>query len=314
MKTMKKTLLMILIAATLFGCTPRIPEENGSINVYFTHQDSVLQELENIINASNESVDAALYQLSVDTLINLLKEKNADVVVDEDSYFGYGTEIKSYGIMHNKFGIIDQKYVFSGSLNPTKKGIWEDNNNLVIIESKYLAKNYEDEFNEIKANPDYEKNKKDKSKKTKTTQIMLNGHLIENYFCPEDACAAQLLEELKQAKKSIYFMTFSFTYDDIGDYMVSRRDSLDVKGIFEKRMDSEYSEYWKMLKAGMQVREDTNPADLHHKVFIIDNETVVTGSFNPSQNADTRNDENMLIIHDPEIAAKFVEEFNRIWR
>jgi len=53
---------------------------------------------------------------------------------------------------------------------------------------------------------------------------------------------------------------------------------------------------------------------MHHKVFIIDNATVVTGSFNPSQNADTRNDENMLIIHDPSIAARFLEEFYRLWR
>ena len=36
---------------------------------------------------------------------------------------------------------------------------------------------------------------------------------------------------------------------------------------------------------------------MHHKVFIIDEEIVITGSFNPSKNADTRNDENILIIN-----------------
>ncbi|MFH1064425.1 MAG: phospholipase D-like domain-containing protein [Candidatus Woesearchaeota archaeon] len=52
---------------------------------------------------------------------------------------------------------------------------------------------------------------------------------------------------------------------------------------------------------------------MHHKVFIIDEKVVVTGSFNPSSNADKNNDENLLIIHDPIVAAEFLEEFERVW-
>ena len=51
---------------------------------------------------------------------------------------------------------------------------------------------------------------------------------------------------------------------------------------------------------------------MHHKVFIIDNRTVITGSFNPTKNGDTRNDENILIIHDEKIAGKYLEEFNEL--
>ncbi|MBW2972476.1 hypothetical protein KY359_05560, partial [Candidatus Woesearchaeota archaeon] len=60
-------------------------------------------------------------------------------------------------------------------------------------------------------------------------------------------------------------------------------------------------------------RWDGNKANMHHKVFVIDNKTVVTGSFNPTSNADTKNDENVLIIHDPEVAQKFSEEWERVW-
>ena len=48
-------------------------------------------------------------------------------------------------------------------------------------------------------------------------------------------------------------------------------------------------------------------------MFIIDNETVVTGSFNPTLSGDTRNDENILIIHDKEIAKEFLEEFENMF-
>ena len=49
----------------------------------------------------------------------------------------------------------------------------------------------------------------------------------------------------------------------------------------------------------------------YDKAFIIDDNTVVLGSYNFSKNADESNDENFLIIHNPEIAAQFMAEFNR---
>ena len=52
---------------------------------------------------------------------------------------------------------------------------------------------------------------------------------------------------------------------------------------------------------------------MHHKVFIIDNKTVITGSYNPTANGNKNNDENMIIIHDKGIANKFLEEFNKIF-
>ncbi|NQU78507.1 hypothetical protein HQ545_01935 [Candidatus Woesearchaeota archaeon] len=52
---------------------------------------------------------------------------------------------------------------------------------------------------------------------------------------------------------------------------------------------------------------------MHHKVLIIDNKTVVTGSFNPSKNGDEKNDENLIIIHDSDVAEKYAEEFLGVW-
>ena len=61
------------------------------------------------------------------------------------------------------------------------------------------------------------------------------------------------------------------------------------------------------------MRLDGNLASMHHKVLIIDEQVVVTGSYNFSQSAKTRNDENTLIIHSEEIAALYLEEFDRVW-
>ena len=65
--------------------------------------------------------------------------------------------------------------------------------------------------------------------------------------------------------------------------------------------------------AGGFVRQDGNPNVFHHKVLIIDDTIVVTGSFNFSQSAADDNDENLLIIHNPAIASAYLEEFQRRW-
>jgi phosphatidylserine/phosphatidylglycerophosphate/cardiolipin synthase-like enzyme len=52
---------------------------------------------------------------------------------------------------------------------------------------------------------------------------------------------------------------------------------------------------------------------MHHKVLIIDQETVVLGSYNYTKSAETRNDENILIFHDPQLAAQFLEQFEALY-
>ena len=91
-------------------------------------------------------------------------------------------------------------------------------------------------------------------------------------------------------------------------------DGVKIKGIFEKRgTGSEYSKYKVLDYQGAEVRKDSSGGVMHHKVFIIDNKTVITGSFNPSNNADKRNDENVLIIHDKDVALRYLEEFKYLW-
>jgi len=53
---------------------------------------------------------------------------------------------------------------------------------------------------------------------------------------------------------------------------------------------------------------------LHHKFAVIDNRTVITGSFNLSPSAAHTNDETLLVIHSPRIAAHFTREIDRMWQ
>ena len=89
-----------------------------------------------------------------------------------------------------------------------------------------------------------------------------------------------------------------------------------VVGVFEESqvVSNIGGEYERLLGAGLDVRLDGNPRNMHHKVIIIDERIVVIGSYNFSKSAETRNDENTLILHDEKISAQFIGEFERIFR
>jgi phosphatidylserine/phosphatidylglycerophosphate/cardiolipin synthase-like enzyme len=114
-------------------------------------------------------------------------------------------------------------------------------------------------------------------------------------------------------------MIYSFTSDAIGDKIVEKFkggngiEGIEVKGIVEKKQNTaDYSEYWTLTNAGIDVAYDTNPYNLHHKVFIVDDEIVITGSYNPTASGTNKNDENVLIIYNKEIAGRYVEEFEEL--
>ena len=289
---MRKLLLLFIL---LCGC------ETTSTEVYFCHDDDCEAILTNLTLASSE-IHCAFYDLNLPGLIEALRVSEADIIMD---YHYYQKNVLLYeGLtitpgkkgrtMHNKFCIFDG-VVVTGSLNPTYRGVNQNDNNLLLIRSKKLARKYLKEFDEL-TGPD----KKSNGLQGKT----------KIYFCPEDCSSGLYTTIIDSAADSVYFMAFSFTSDDIGDALVRAYErGISVQGVVEKRQNSKYSEYTKLKDAGVDIIFDANPATMHHKVFIIDNKTVITGSANPTKNGLYRNDENIVILHDEKIASEYLDEF-----
>lgn len=215
------------------------------------------------------------------------------------------------GLMHDKFWIFDDKTVWTGSTNITVNGMFRNNNNVIVIESPDVATMYEREFQEMWAG---------EFGRTSTSTVdqqstVVQGTPVEVLFAGEDHVSDRLAELLDTAQGSIRFMAFSFTDEQMGETILSRASTeVKVQGIFETRgSETEYSEMPKFYCAGLAVRQDGNPRTFHHKVLIIDNKTVVTGSYNFSKNADESNDENLVIMTNADIAAAYIAEFERRW-
>lgn len=72
------------------------------------------------------------------------------------------------------------------------------------------------------------------------------------------------------------------------------------------------TEFDPFRQAGLDVRLDGIDGLMHHKVFIVDKKIVAFGSYNFSQAAEERNDENLIIVYSPSIARQFLLEFQRV--
>jgi phosphatidylserine/phosphatidylglycerophosphate/cardiolipin synthase-like enzyme len=325
----------------LFGeSTPPPPSisSGGSIQVFFTtpkypdteadHHGGIDETLAADIAQARSTVDVAAYDFDLETVAQALVDAQkrgvrVRLVTDSDNVEEQAVrkldqaripivEDNRGAIMHDKFVVIDGEIVWTGSWNLTANGTYRNNNNAARIVSVRLAENYTTEFEEMFTDKAFGPGS---PSNTPYPHLTVNDISIENYFAPEDHVGEQIITLLQGAKRSIRFMAFSFTDDSIGKLVRDKaQDGLAVQGVFEARgSETEYSEYEPMRRAGLDVLTDGNPYVMHHKVFILDDETVLMGSFNFTQSADESNDENLLVLHDPAIAALYQAEFERVY-
>jgi len=344
-------LLLVLLLPLFSACTPvpvtplpLVPtttaalESAAPIDVFFSDPDAPGaqkyrggpdENLAQAIRSAEFSVDAAFYDLNLwsirDALIAARKSGIQVRIVAETDHLdeaefqdllNAGIKIiddRRDSLMHNKFVVIDGTDVWTGSMNFTTAGAYRNDNNLLHIRSRQLAENYTTEFNEMFIQKMFGD---DIIAGTPNPVFTLDGTQIENYFSPDDGAADAIIAALQTAEESISFLAFSFTSDPIADILLQQAaEGVEIAGVFERRQyeSNTGGEFDRLAAAGLDVRLDGNRYSMHHKVFIIDGQTVITGSYNFSRSAEQRNDENVLIIHNPAIAALYLVEFNRIF-
>jgi phosphatidylserine/phosphatidylglycerophosphate/cardiolipin synthase-like enzyme len=251
----------------------------------------VVMDTDTLNNTRDEHIQAA---------VNKLKAANIPIVPDERS-----------AIMHHKFVVRDGEEVWTGSWNFTTGDTYRLNNNAARLRSPQLAANYAGEFRKLFEARQFGPNK---PAGVPNRTISIDGARVETLFAPQDDVADHIVQRLRQARQSIRFLAFSFTHDGIAEALLDRaRAGVNVVGIFERTgSETRFSEFGRLKEAGVEVYQDGNRYAMHHKVFIIDDRTVMFGSFNFSDGADKSNDENLLVVEDPAFARLFIQEFDRM--
>jgi phosphatidylserine/phosphatidylglycerophosphate/cardiolipin synthase-like enzyme len=110
------------------------------------------------------------------------------------------------------------------------------------------------------------------------------------------------------SSKYVHVQTYSFTSQPITDALVAaRRRGVSVE-VLADRSDSSGSSLDKLLqlkKAGVSVYLDSKHPIAHNKVMIVDDKRVETGSYNYTNQAETGNAENCLMITDVTLTAAY---------
>jgi phosphatidylserine/phosphatidylglycerophosphate/cardiolipin synthase-like enzyme len=132
------------------------------------------------------------------------------------------------------------------------------------------------------------------------------------FFSPKGGCEAAIVKEIKAARREILVQAYSFTADPLTFGLVdAKKRGVNVDILLDKSNETErYSDLHIFLEKGLAPLIDAHHAIAHNKVMVIDRKTVITGSFNFTNQAETENAENLLIIKGhPELVNAYRQNF-----
>ena len=302
------------------------------------------------INNAKSTIDIAMYNNSTATIVAALKaavvrgvrvryvtdKSTSNIVLSDTTGFGFKVVKKpSTDLMHNKFMIIDAdsvntSWVMSGAMNWSTGQIYTDYNNAIFIQDKSLALIYRMEFEEMwgsaTAIPNILMGKFGADKKDNTPkQVMLAGKLCEVYFSPSDETSLAIINAVNTADVDLEISLLIFTYFDLGTAVNNaQRRGAAVRGLVDQDTANASSQinYLQRNNVNIKLFKAGGSAIYHHKYALIDakpaginsDPMVITGSHNWTNTAETKNDENILILHDPAVANIYLQEFEARWK
>lgn len=219
-------------------------------------------------------------------------------------------------IMHNKFFIIDNQYVWTGSANISDTGTGGYNANVVaIIKSNFIANKYLIEFEQMFIDEKFHRAKQ-KLKKT-NLQTDIDGQKTNLYFSPQGyAMYRGVIPLIREAKKSIDISMFFLTHNNLSkELMKAKNRGVSIRVIIDATgASNDYSKHEYLRKKGISVKVENWGGKMHMKSALVDNRHLIVGSMNWTHAGESKNDENTIIIHNFKNASIYKNFFDSMWQ
>ena len=146
--------------------------------------------------------------------------------------------------------------------------------------------------------------------------LKLSNTSVAVAFSPDDGVTQMILDEIDNAKSSIYVAAYSFTSLPIAMKLIeAQKRGVSVKVVLDRSQRTAIGSIAKLLKrSSVQVRFNRHYRIQHNKYMIFDEKHVECGSFNYTKSAEKNNAENAIIIKDqPQLASLYATNFKKLW-
>lgn len=218
-------------------------------------------------------------------------------------------------IMHDKFFVVDNRFVWTGSTNVSDSGTGGYNANLVtVIDAPQVAAWYLEEFEQMYTLGRYHDEKQ--SRGPFRAEFPDAGVSIDVLFSPQDKPITNAVRPLiQQATERIDVGIFFLTHKLIAkDLMEAHRRGVKVRVILDATAAKNgYTKHELLRAAGIPVKVENWGGKMHMKSAAIDGKHVITGSMNWTSAGEGGNDENTVVLHSARHAAQYHAYFDRIW-
>jgi len=144
---------------------------------------------------------------------------------------------------------------------------------------------------------------------------LAQAEVVGIYFTPPSDVAAAVIDVIDQSKAEVLVQAYGFTHNGIAHALVRAHGrGVQVKVLLDAKTDTT-NRYVTDLLIAQQIllRLDASHAIAHNKVIVVDEELVITGSFNFTNSAQTRNAENLLVLKSTELAKSYKSNWQTHW-
>jgi len=160
--------------------------------------------------------------------------------------------------------------------------------------------------------PACDSNKKTLPPLTRTTAPAAAEDGAAVYFSTRANCTEVVAGLIRDARTSVKVQAYSFKSDKIAEALVAaKKRGLDVRVIIDADKTDKKNEGGYLHRQGVKTYVDSAHDKAHNKVVLIDGRTIVTGSFNFTDESGESAADNLVTITDkPKLMAAYDQEFD----
>ena len=250
--------------------------------------------------------------------LKILPNYKTDYETDKETLERYQQKgFKNYNgtLIHDKYFIFDKKVVWTGSTNISSSGTGGYNTNIsAVIKSAKIAELYTLDFEKMFVQGLFHKNKPVLSQKG---ILLEDNSVVDVFFSPNSTILEDgILPIINSAKQYIYVPIFYLTNQKIYDALYeSKTKGVDVRIILDAHSaTTQHSKVEEIRKLGIPIKVENLGGKMHMKSLISDDTYIILGSCNFTNTGINKNDENLIIIKNTELAKGFKTKFLEYWK